>query len=61
MVEAYFRNARKINQEWEYSVPHCMAEFQEKFQNFILDYKDFVNHLKYSVGLFHETGSVGRK
>ncbi|RZC39953.1 hypothetical protein BDFB_011645, partial [Asbolus verrucosus] len=29
MVESYFRNARKENREWTYSVPDCVEEFRE--------------------------------
>ncbi|RZC39832.1 hypothetical protein BDFB_010904 [Asbolus verrucosus] len=49
MVESYFRDARKENCEWTYSIPDCVEEFREKFPQ-----------LKYSVLLFRQTGSVAR-
>ncbi|RZC40165.1 hypothetical protein BDFB_013126 [Asbolus verrucosus] len=57
MVESYFRNARKENSEWAFSIPDCVEEFHEKFPGKIFQYQDFVQQLKYSVGLFPEIDS----
>ncbi|XP_063919174.1 uncharacterized protein LOC135134425 [Zophobas morio] len=61
MIESYFRNGQKIDGQWQYSIPDTWTEFKEQFPNNIVDYANFCNALKRSVGQFRETGSLQRK
>ncbi|RZB40389.1 HTH 29 domain containing protein, partial [Asbolus verrucosus] len=61
MIESYFRNGRKINDEWSYSIQDCLEEFRVEFPTVAVDYKQFRECLNYSVKLFRETGSIKRK
>ncbi|RZB84951.1 hypothetical protein BDFB_014977, partial [Asbolus verrucosus] len=36
MLESYFRNGRKINGQWSYSLQDCINEFREEFPHIVL-------------------------
>lgn len=46
-----------VNGEWQYSIPECMANYDEGYPELVFDYNALTNSLQ----LFRETGSVGRK
>jgi hypothetical protein len=61
IIESYFRTAQKVEGNWKYSILECMTEFQERFPNIAVEYKEFRDTLQNTVALFRETGSVSRK
>lgn len=61
MVESYFRNGRKVDGLWSYSIQECYQEFSAEFPELALQYDKFRKALDHSVKLFRETGSVNRK
>ncbi|RZB39575.1 hypothetical protein BDFB_014688 [Asbolus verrucosus] len=61
MIESYFRNGRKVEGEWQYSVSDCLEEFRNEFLNFAVDENPFRCTLRRVVQIFRDTRSVGRK
>lgn len=61
MVESYFRNGRRVDGAWNYSIHDCLEEFRAEFPAVVIDYDLFRNTLNYCVRLFRETGSICRK
>lgn len=61
MLEAYFRNGRKVDGLWTYSRQDCLEEFRTEFPEVIVDYNHFNATLDRCVKLFRETGSILRK
>ncbi|RZC42140.1 hypothetical protein BDFB_014303, partial [Asbolus verrucosus] len=61
MIESYFRNGRKVEGEWQYSVSDCLEEFRNEFPNLAVDENSFRCTLRRVVQVFRDTGSVGRK
>lgn len=61
MIETYFRNGRKVDGQWLYSLGNCLEEFQNEFPNLEFDYDSFQHTVKHCVKVFRETGSVKRK
>jgi hypothetical protein len=39
MIESYFGNGHKVNDQWSYSVQHCLQEFQLQFPQVVVDCK----------------------
>lgn len=58
MIESYFRNGRKVDGEWQYSIQSCLEEFQEQFPNVAIDFDSFRKTLHTCIRLFRQTGDV---
>ncbi|RZC14253.1 hypothetical protein BDFB_009567 [Asbolus verrucosus] len=41
MVEAYFRNGRKVEGVWEHSINACTEEFRIEFPDVVFEYEKF--------------------
>jgi hypothetical protein len=39
MIESYFGNGHKVNDQWSYSVQHCLQEFHLQFPQVVVDCK----------------------
>lgn len=61
MVESYFRNGRRVEGAWHYSIQDCLEEFRAEFPAVAVDYDRFRTTLNHCVRLFRETGSICRK
>jgi hypothetical protein len=61
IVDSYFRNGRKIDGVWEYSVQEAWNEYREQFPDNIVDYAHFCNTLKRNTTQFRETSTLRRK
>lgn len=58
IIEAYFRSGRLVNEEWQYSIPECKAQFRLKFPNKIVEETALQHHVRQIIERFQTTGSV---
>lgn len=61
IVESYFRNGRRVEGVWQYSIQDCFEEFQQQFPDIVITYDTFRASVKHCIDRFRETGSVSRK
>lgn len=58
MVETYFRNGRKIDGVWVYSLDHCLQDFQEEYPGVAFAPKNFKEAVTRYVANFRQAGNV---
>ena len=58
LIKCYFRNGRKVNGIWIYSIDECIEDFRNNFSNAAFTHQQFTECLKRCVTNFREKGSI---